>query len=89
MEDVLEDFSAADAEFRFITMSLSIQTLGVQKYLGLDIFAEPNDAKMPVPKHRLGALANFARWLFGTQQHPPLFVRSQSAADFGHSAPVR
>ncbi|MCY3740771.1 MAG: ParB/Srx family N-terminal domain-containing protein [Candidatus Poribacteria bacterium] len=83
MEDVLEGFSAADAEFRFITMSFSIQTLGVQKYLGFDIFAEPDDAKTPVPKHRLGALANFARWLFGTQQHPPLLTGSRNAADFG------
>jgi len=83
MDDVLEDFSAADAEFRFITMSLSIQTLGVQKYLDLDIFAEPDDAKTPVPKHRLGALANFARWLFGTQQHPPLLIGSRNADDFG------
>ena len=83
MEDVLDDFSAADAEFRFITMSWSIQTLGVRKYLDLDIFAEPDDAKTPVPKHRQGALANFARWLFGTQQHPPLLTGSQNAADFG------
>ena len=83
MKDVLEDFSAADAEFRFITMSLSIQTLGVQKYLGLDIFSEPDDAKTPVPQHRLGALANFARWLFGTQQHPSLLTGSRNAADFG------
>ena len=83
MQDVLEDFSAADAEFRFITMSFSIQTLGVQKYLGLDIFSEPDDAKTPVPKHRLGALANFARWVFGTQQHPPLLTGSRNTADFG------
>lgn len=83
MEDVLEDFSAADAEFRFITMFFSVQTLGVQKYLDLDIFAEPDDARTPVPKNRLDALANFARWLFGTQQHPPLLIGSRSAADFG------
>lgn len=83
MENTLVNFSAEDAKFRFITMSLSIQTLGVQKYLGLDIFAEPDDAKTPVPKNHLDALANFARWLFGTQQHPSLLTGSRSAADFG------
>jgi len=83
MEDCLEGFSVKNAEFRFITMFFSVQTLGVQKYLGLDIFAEPEDARTPVPKNRLNALANFARWLFGTQQHPPLFTGSRSAADFG------
>ena len=83
IENTLVNFSAADAKFRFITMSLSIQTLGVQKYLGLDIFAEPADARTPVPKNRLNALANFARWLFGTQQHPPLLTNSRNAADFG------
>ena len=83
IENTLVNFSAKDAKFRFITMSLSIQTLGVQKYLGLDILAEPDDARTPVPKNRLDALANFARWLFGTQQHPPLLTGSRSAADFG------
>ena len=55
----------------------------MQKYLGLDIFAEPDDARTPVPENRLDALANFARWLFGTQQHPPLLTGSRNAADFG------
>lgn len=83
IENTVVNFSAEDAKFRFITMSLSIQTLGVQKYLGLDIFAEPDDARTPVPQNRLDALANFARWLFGTQQHPPLLTGSRSAADLG------
>lgn len=83
IKNTLVNFSAENAEFRFIAMSLSIQTLGVQKYLGLDILAEPDDARTPIPKNRLNALANFARWLFGTQQHPPLFTDSRSAGDFG------
>lgn len=83
MEDILEDISAEDTEFRFSTMFFSLQTLGVQKYLGIDIFADPSDSRIPVPKNRLDALANFARWLFGSQQHPPLLSGSQNVTDFG------
>ena len=83
IEDILEKLSPENVQFRFITMYLSIQTSGVQKYLGIDISAEPDLARIPIPKDRLNALTNFARWVFGTQQHPPLFTGSRNAADFG------
>ena len=81
--DCLGNFSVENVGLRFSTLFFSLQTLGVQKYLGLDISADPSDARIPVPKNRLDALANFARWLFGTQQHPSLLTGSRSAADFG------
>lgn len=83
MEDCLEDFSVEDAEPQFITMFFSLRTLGVQKYLGLDIFANPGDARIPVPKNRSDALANFARWLFGSQQHPSLLTGARGPTDLG------
>ena len=83
MEDILEDFSAKDVEFRFGTMFFAVQTLGVQKYLGLDIFADPSDARIPVPKNRLDALAHLARWLFRSPQHLSPLIGSRSVADFG------
>lgn len=74
MEDSLEDFSINDAERQFIVMYHLLRTQGVQKYLGIDIFADTEAAKTPVPKTRLEALAKFALWLFGNQEQLPLFT---------------
>ena len=85
MEDSLEDFSPEDVKGRFSVMFLSIRTEGVQKYLHIDISADPPEAQRPVPKEHLDALANFARWLFGSkaQNKDPLFPDSRRVDDFG------
>ena len=57
--DCLRDFSVENIGLRFGTLFFSLQTLGVQKYLGLDIFAEPDDARTPIPKNRLEAPREF------------------------------
>lgn len=83
MEACLEDFSAENAEGRFSVLYLSLRKPSVHKYLDVDISADPQIARIPVPKTHLSALANFARWLFGTQQQPPLFPDSRYLDDFG------
>lgn len=83
METCLTDFSIEDAESRFSVLYLSLRVLPVQKYLGINIFADPQVAQIPVPKTHLNALSNFARWLFGTEQQPPLFTDSRYLDDFG------
>ncbi len=85
MEDSLEDFSPEDVRGRFSVMYLSLRTQGVQKYLDIDIFANENAAQRPVPKTHLEALANFARWLFGSKEKnkKPVFMDSRSVDDFG------
>lgn len=74
MEDSLEDFSINDAERQFIVMYHLLRTQEVQKYLGINLFADTEAAKTPVPKTRLEALAKFALWLFGNQDQLPLFT---------------
>ncbi len=83
MEDCLEDFSVEDAERRFSILYLSLRKPSVQRYLGIDISADPKAAHTPVPKTHLDALANFTIWLFGSQQHPPLFTDSRYLDGFG------
>lgn len=83
MMDCLENFSVEEAKGRFSVMSLSLRTHGVQQYLDIDIFADPKTAKLPVPQTRLDALANFSRWIFGSQDRPPLFSDSRRIDDFG------
>ncbi|GAJ17144.1 unnamed protein product, partial [marine sediment metagenome] len=70
---------------RFSVMYLSLRTQGVQKYLQIDIYSDPETAKKPVPKKRLANLANFALWLFGDseKERPPLFTDSRQVDNFG------
>jgi len=85
IEDSVEGFSSKDAEGRFSVMNLSLRTRGVQKYLQIDIMADPDTARVPVPKSHLEALANFALWLFGSssENRPPLFTDSRLVDNFG------
>lgn len=84
MEDEA-DVSAKDVEQRFSVLFLSLRTVGVQEYLHIDIKAEPGQAKQPVPKDRLKALAFFAQWLFGNEEKKidPLVQDSRQVDDFG------
>lgn len=83
MMDCLEDFSVKDVEGRFSVMSLSLRTHGVQQYLEIDMSADPETAKTPIPTTRLNALENFSRWLFGNRNQLPLFADSRRIDDFG------
>lgn len=82
MEDQ-EDISLQHVEEKFSVLYLSLRTLGVQRYLGVDIKAEPRAARRPVPPSRLKALSRFARWLFGDAKTPPLVRESRQVDDFG------
>ncbi|MCY4552433.1 MAG: hypothetical protein OXC79_02055 [Candidatus Poribacteria bacterium] len=82
MEACLENFSVENIEGRFSVLYLSLRMPSVQKYLGIEISANPKVAQTPVPKTHLNALANFALWLFGSQQYPPLFTDSRYLDNF-------
>lgn len=84
MEDCLKNFSPEDVRGRFSVMYLSLRTQGVQKYLHIDLSADPQDVQNPVPQEHMGALRNFARWLFGSKQRgqKPLFNDSRRVNDF-------
>jgi hypothetical protein len=70
-------------EEKFSVLYLSLRSEGVQRYLHVDILAEPNKAAMPVPRQRLKALANFALWLFGDEEHDPVVKESRYVDKFG------
>ena len=83
----IEDLKAVPEERfenRFSVMYLSLRTQGVQKYLQIDIQADPETAKKPVPRARLRQLQNFALWLFGNEDDgQPLFSDSRQVENFG------
>ena len=82
MEDQ-EDIDVEKVESRFSVLYLSLRTQGVQKYLHIDIKAEPGKAQKPVPRSRLIQLANFACWLFGTGKLQPIVRDSRQTDNFG------
>lgn len=70
-------------EDKFSVLYLSLRTVGTQKFLNIDIKAEPTKAKQPVPKSKLQNLANFALWLFGDENTNPIVAESRRVDDFG------
>lgn len=84
MED-RDDIALEKVEKKFSVLYLSLRTEGVQKYLHIDIQAEPAKARKPVPPSRLKALTYFAQWLFGDEKTPPLFTDSRHVDNFGRT----
>lgn len=78
-----ENISVSHVEDKFSVLFLSLRTEGVRTYLAVDIQAEPEDAKRPVPPEHLKNLENFARWLFGTETKAPVVKDSRHVDDFG------
>src|SRR5262249_13921712 len=83
MEELPDDIELTNVEERFSVLYLSLRTSGVQKYLQIDVQAEPDRAKRPVPTEKLDHLAKFALWLFGNDKQPPLITDSRLIDDFG------
>jgi hypothetical protein len=83
MDDAVENIPREKIEDRFSVMYLSLRSQGVQKYLDIDIRADPKTARKPVPQKRLKELANFALWLFGDDNRDPLFTDSRQVDNFG------
>lgn len=82
----MEETEGVDVSYiedKFSVLYLSLRTRGVQEYLGLNIEAEPEDAKEPVPKDRTENLVRFSKWMFGNEKIEPLFTDSRYIDKFG------
>lgn len=82
MRDMEDRIHLDNVEKKFSVLFLSLRTQGVQTYLDVDILAEPAKANRPVPKAKLDALANFAKWLFGTEEDAPIVSDSRQVERF-------
>ena len=83
MENEVDDISIKRVEERFSVMYLSLRATGTQRFLGLDILAEPKMARRPVPRPKLAALQRYALWLFGNESREPLVKDSRQIDKFG------
>lgn len=70
-------------ENRFSVLFLSLREEGVREFLSVDVRAEPEAARTPVPEHKLKNLADYVMWMFGTNDSPPLVPDSRDINDFG------
>jgi ParB-like chromosome segregation protein Spo0J len=78
-----EDISVEHVEDKFSVLYLSLRTEGVQKYLDINIMADPSIAHKPVPDEKLKKLSNFALWLFGDEKRAPVVRDSRLVDKFG------
>ncbi len=83
MEEQSAEISIEKVEDRFSVLYLSLRTEGVQDYLEVDTQAEPNEARQPVPRSKSKELANFAGWLFGTDDKKAIVKDSRDTDNFG------
>jgi len=82
-EDLGDLISVKHVEEKFSVLYLSLRTNGVQKYLQIDIQADPQSAKKPVPQDKLQNLVDYALWLFGDDERPPVVTDSRLIDKFG------
>jgi hypothetical protein len=82
MEDV-QDIEVSSVEEKFSVLYLSLRTSGVRTYLGIDLKAEPEAARTPIPPEKVEHLVKFALWLFGSKEREPLFTDSRLVEKFG------
>lgn len=83
MEDNSDEVDLERVEKRFSILYLSLRANGVQEYLQIDIKAEPEAAKKPIPQKHMKNLVKFAQWLFGKDNQEPIFTDSRQVDEFG------
>ena len=82
MDSLEIEVSIQGVESRFSVLFLALREEGVRSFLGIDLRAEPKEAKVPVPQTMEDNLSDFARWLFGTDDQRPLFTDSRYVGSF-------
>ncbi len=81
MEDH-EEIAVEQVEERFSLLFLGLREAAIQEFLGINIQADPEEARTPVAGDHLAALVDFTRWMFGSADEPPLFSDSREIGRF-------
>ena len=82
LEDT-EDVVIEKIEDKFSLLYLSLRTAGVQKYLGINIKAEPEEAALPVPLENEEKLVRYSKWMFGDAKTTGILGDSRNIDKFG------
>lgn len=83
MEDV-EDLDTAGVENRFSVLFLSLRNRSIQRFLGVDtkFGCAPVEVPPPIDRDHIGQLREYARWLFGSADTPPVVKDSREVDKF-------
>ncbi len=81
MEDI-DGIDVKSVEDKFSVLFLSIRAPGSREFLGLNMKAEPDEARTPVSDEHIENLKDYTRWLFGTEEEPPLVEDSRRVDEF-------
>ena len=82
VEDQGIEISQEGIDRRFSVLFLSLRETPVQEFLGVNVRADPEEARYPVPEGKLEDLGYFSTWLFGAEGRRPLFTDSRDIGDF-------
>ena len=82
IDDAGNKLNSEEVEKRFSVLYRALNATGIQKYLDIDLRAEPQQAQAPVPADKIQNLSNFTSWVFGTVDRPPLFTDSREVDRF-------
>lgn len=80
-----EDYDQKRANESFAILYMSLDTIGAKQFLQIDVEADPQVVKNPVPQNHLDNLAAFARWLYGNKDgsQEPLITDTRQVSMFG------
>ncbi len=83
IEENVEDYDEVRAEESFAILYMALDTVGAQTFLQIDIKADPQTVKHPVPQTHLQNLAEFARWLYGNSKSELIIKNTGQVGKFG------
>jgi len=86
IEETVDDFVPKLADNRFAILYMSLATEGARSFLDVNIMADHESARTPIPPDHLENLAKFSKWLFGTKDDPipsPLVTDTRQVSSFG------
>lgn len=82
IENTVDNFDHRLADKRFAILYMTLNTEGAKQYLEIDMYADPQSARIPVPQNRLQELSNFSLWLFGTRGQDPIVTDTRQVPQF-------
>lgn len=83
IEENVEDYDKGRADESFAILYMTLDTVGAKMFLQIDMLADPQVIKNPVPQSHLQNLAEFARWLYGNSRSAPVITNTGQVGKFG------
>ncbi|MFC2034208.1 hypothetical protein ACFLTT_02250 [Chloroflexota bacterium] len=83
LEKLGDTVSVEAVQDKFSVLFLALRENGIQQFLGINIKAEPPEAKNPIPEGNFENLRYFTNWLFGIKDKiDPLFSDSRQVHNY-------